>query len=102
MKTAIARGNKSHDVSSDVIGGSIAVAGRTRCRPALFPLVEQGHAATTGLFERMHRVMIYMKRQDDGAGVRRLPDSVPHKQLYGGVVNSQGRGTLKRPDAHGA
>lgn len=94
VKIVIARGNKSYDVSSDVIGGSI-VRRENAVSSASFQLSNED-MRYNGLFERMDRVMIYMKRVTMVQVFAGYLDSVPHKQLYGGVVNFRASCTLKR------
>lgn len=88
MKIVIARGNKSYDVSSDVISGSI-VRRENAVSSASFQLSNKD-MQYNGLFERMGRVMIYMKRVTMVQVFAGYLDSVPHKQLYGGVVKLPG------------
>lgn len=94
VKIIIARGNKSYDISRDVVGGSI-VRRENAVSSAAFR-VSNKDMRYNGLFERMDRVMIYMKRLKMIQVFSGYLDSVPHKQLYGGVVTFRASCTLKR------
>lgn len=94
VKIVIARGNKSYDVSADVVSGSI-VRRENAVSSASFQLSNKD-MRYNGLFERMDRVMIYMKRVTMVQVFSGYLDSVPHKQLYGGIVNFRASCTLKR------
>lgn len=94
VKIIIASGNKSYDVSADVVSGAITRR-ENAVSSASFRLSNKD-MRYNGKFDRMDKVMIYMKRLEFVQVFAGYLDSVPHKQLYGGLVDFRASCTLKR------
>jgi cell wall-associated NlpC family hydrolase len=101
VRIYIARGNKQYDVSSDIVAWSIR-----RVENGVSSLVFRlSNKAVPGnpkklrynqLFERMDRVVVWLKRIEWVQVFSGYLDAVPHVQLYPGTVNFRASCTLKR------
>lgn len=101
VRIYIARGNKQYDVSNDIVAWSIRRV-ENSASSAVFRLSNKAIDATgkklryNQLFERMDRVVIWLKRVEWVQVFSGYLDSVPHVQLYPGTVNFRATCTLKR------
>lgn len=101
IRIFIARGNKQYDVSNDIVAWSIRRP-ENSVASAVFRLSNKAVAAGAKklrynqLFERMDRVVIWLKRVEWVQVFSGYLDSVPHVQLYPGTVNFRASCTLKR------
>ncbi len=101
VRIYIARGNKQYDVSNDIVAWSIRRV-ENQVSSAVFRLTNKATDATgkklryNQLFERMDRVVIWLKRVEWVQVFSGYLDSVPHVQLYPGTVNFRASCTLKR------
>jgi cell wall-associated NlpC family hydrolase len=101
VRIYIARGNKQYDVSADIVAWSIRRV-ENSVSSAVFRLSNK--ATESGgkkmrynqLFERMDRVVIWLKRVEWVQVFSGYLDQVPHVQLYPGTVNFRASCTLKR------
>ncbi len=101
VRIYIARGTKQYDVSADVVAWSVR-----RVENSVSSLVFRlSNKAVPGnpkklrynqLFERMDRVVVWLKRIEWVQVFSGYLDSVPHVQLYPGTVNFRASCTLKR------
>lgn len=101
VRIYIARGNKQYDVSNDIVAWSI-VRKENSVSSAVFRLANKATDRSgkklryNQLFERMDRVVIWLKRVEWVQVFSGYLDSVPHVQLYPGTVNFRASCTLKR------
>ena len=101
VRIYIARGNKQYDVSNDIVAWSIRRV-ENSVSSAVFRLSNKAIDASgkklryNQLFERMDRVVIWLKRIEWVQVFSGYLDSVPHVQLYPGTVNFRASCTLKR------
>lgn len=93
VRIIIARGNKQYDVSKDVINGTI-IRKENSASTLLFSLANKGDY--NGLFHRMDRVVVFLKRIQWQQVFSGYLDTVPFAQLYGGTANYKATCTLKR------
>jgi cell wall-associated NlpC family hydrolase len=93
VRILIARGNKEYDVSKDVINGSI-VRKENAASTLQFSLANKGDY--NGLFHRMDRVTVFLKRIAWQQVFSGYLDTVPFAQLYGGTANYKATCTIKR------
>lgn len=93
VRILIARGNKQYDVSRDVIRGTIHRR-ENSASTLFFSLANNG--SYNGLFHRMDRVVVYLKRVRWQQVFSGYLDTVPFAQLYGGEANFKATCTLKR------
>lgn len=94
IRILIARGNKQFDVSTDIVAWSIRRP-ENSVASAVFRLANK-EMRYMQLFERMDRVVIYLKRVEWIQVFSGYLDQVPHVQLYPGTVNFRASCTLKR------
>jgi len=101
VRIYIARGNKQYDVSNDVVAWSIRRV-ENGVSSAVFRLSNKAASNDpkklryNQLFERMDRVIIWLKRVEWVQVFSGYLDSVPHVQLYPGTVSFRASCTLKR------
>ena len=101
VRIYIARGNKQYDVSNDIVAWSIRRV-ENGVSSLVFRLSNKSIDATgkklryNQLFERMDRVVVWLKRVEWVQVFSGYLDSVPHVQLYPGTVNFRASCTLKR------
>lgn len=101
VRIFIARGTKQYDVSADVVAWSIRRV-ENQVSSAVFRLSNKATDSSgkklryNQLFERMDRVVIWLKRIEWVQVFSGYLDSVPHVQLYPGTVNFRASCTLKR------
>jgi len=101
VRIYIARGSKQYDVSNDVVAWSVRRV-EDSVSSAVFRLSNKSTDASgkklryNQLFERMDRVVIWLKRVEWVQVFSGYLDSVPHVQLYPGTVNFRASCTLKR------
>jgi len=101
VRIYIARGNKQYDVSADIVAWSIRRV-ENGVSSAVFRLSNKTASSNpkklryNQLFERMDRVVIWLKRIEWVQVFSGYLDSVPHVQLYPGTVNFRASCTLKR------
>ena len=101
VRIYIARGNKQYDVSNDIVAWSVRRV-ENGVSSAVFRLSNKATEANgkklryNQLFERMDRVVIWLKRVEWVQVFSGYLDSVPHVQLYPGTVNFRASCTLKR------
>lgn len=101
VRIYIARGNKQYDVSNDIVAWSIRRI-ENGVSSAVFQLSNKATDAAGSklrynqLFERMDRVVIWLKRVEWVQVFSGYLDSVPHVQLYPGTVKFRASCTLKR------
>jgi len=101
VRIFIARGSKQYDVSADVVAWSIRRV-ENQVSSAVFRLSNKSTDASgkklryNQLFERMDRVVIWLKRVEWVQVFSGYLDSVPHVQLYPGTVSFRASCTLKR------
>ena len=101
VKIIIARGTKQYDVSSDVVAFSIRRI-ENGVSSAAFKLSNKSlpndpkKLRYYQLFERMDRVVIYLKRTEWYTVFSGYLDRVPYVQLYPGTVDFRASCTLKR------
>lgn len=93
VRILIARGNKQYDVSKDVINGTI-IRKENSASTLQFSLANNG--SYNGLFHRMDRVTVFLKRIEWLQVFSGYLDTVPFAQLYGGTANFKATCTLKR------
>jgi len=101
VRVFIARGTKQYDVSNDIVAWSIRRI-ENGVSSAVFRLSNKSTDATgkklryNQLFERMDRVVIWLKRIEWVQVFSGYLDQVPHVQLYPGTVSFRASCTLKR------
>lgn len=93
VRILIARGNKQYDVSRDVISGQV-IRKENSASTLLFKLANKGDY--NGLFQRMDRVVVFLKRVRWQQVFSGYLDTVPFAQLYGGPAEYKATCTLKR------
>lgn len=93
VRIIIARGNKQYDVSRDVIRGTI-IRKENAASNLFFTLANKGDY--NGLFHRMDRVVVFLKRVRWQQVFSGYLDTVPFAQLYGGAAEYKATCTLKR------
>lgn len=100
VRILIARGNKQYDVSKDLVRCTV-IRKENAASTLLFTLANKsersgGPPRYNGLFHRMDRVVVYMKRVQWQQVFAGYLDTVPFKQLYGGAGEFKATCTLKR------
>lgn len=101
VKIVIAHGTKQYDVSNDVVAFSIRRI-ENGVSSAAFKLSNKAlpnnpkKLRYNQLFDRMDRVVIYLKRSEWFQVFSGYLDRVPHVQLYPGTVDFRASCTLKR------
>lgn len=99
VRILIARGNKQYDVSADIISWSIRRA-ENSVSSIVFRLSNKpdrtGNLRYNQRFDRMDRVVMFLKRVEWVQVFSGYLDSVPHVQIYPGTVNFRASCTLKR------
>jgi len=101
VRIVIAHGTKQYDVSSDVVAFSIKRV-ENGVSSAAFRLSNKAipndprKLRYNGLFDRMDRVVIYLKRSEWYMAFSGYLDRVPFAQLYPGTVDFRASCTLKR------
>lgn len=93
VRILIARGQKQYDVSRDVIRGSV-IRKENSASTLFFTLANKGDY--NGLFHRMDRVVVFLKRVRWQQVFSGYLDTVPFAQLYGGQAEYKATCTLKR------
>ena len=93
VRILIARGNKQYDVSKDVINGTV-IRKENSASTLVFSLANNGDY--NGLFHRMDRVTVFLKRIEWLQVFSGYLDTVPYAQLYGGTATFKATCTLKR------
>lgn len=93
VKILIARGQKQYDVSRDVIRGTIHRK-ENSASTLFFTLANNG--SYNGLFHRMDRVVVFLKRVRWQQVFSGYLDTVPYARLYGGEAEFKATCTLKR------
>lgn len=93
VRILIARGKKQYDVSRDVIRGTI-IRKENSASTLQFELANKGDY--NGLFQRMDRVVVFLKRVRWQQVFSGYLDTVPFAQLYGGTAEFKATCTLKR------
>jgi cell wall-associated NlpC family hydrolase len=93
VRILIARGNKQYDVSRDIIRGTI-IRKENSASTLFFTLANKGDY--NGLFHRMDRVVVFLKRVKWQQVFSGYLDTVPFAQLYGGAAEYKATCTLKR------
>jgi len=93
VRILIARGKKQYDVSRDIIRGTI-IRQENAASTLQFELANKGEY--NGLFQRMDRVVVFLKRIRWQQVFSGYLDTVPFAQLYGGSAEYKATCTLKR------
>lgn len=93
VRILIARGHKQYDVSRDVVRGTIHRK-ENSASSLFFTLANNGDY--NGLFHRMDRVVVFLKRIRWQQVFSGYLDSVPYAQLYGGPAEYRATCTIKR------
>lgn len=93
VRILIARGHKQYDVSRDVVRGTIHRK-ENSASSLFFTLANSGDY--NGLFHRMDRVVVFLKRIRWQQVFSGYLDSVPYAQLYGGPAEYRATCTIKR------
>ena len=93
VRILIARGHKQYDVSRDVIRGTV-IRKENSASSLFFTLANKGDY--NGLFQRMDRVVVFLKRVRWQQVFSGYLDTVPFAQLYGGAAEYKATCTLKR------
>ena len=93
VRILIARGHKQYDVSRDVVRGTIHRK-ENSASSLFFTLANSGDY--NGLFHRMDRVVVFLKRIRWQQVFSGYLDSVPYAQLYGGPAEYKATCTIKR------
>jgi len=94
VRVWIARGSKQYDVSQDVVGGSI-LRKENSASSAVVRLANKDKRYN-GIFHRMDRITIFLKRINWVQVFSGYLDSVPLLQLRPGVVTLRATCTIKR------
>lgn len=99
VRIIIAHGNKTYDVSSDIVCCSLRRA-ESSAATLYFTLANKGYRYTPKKgkppFSRMDRVVVYMKRTEWKQVYSGYLDTIPYKQLYPGTVDFKATCTIKR------
>lgn len=93
VRILIARGHKQYDVSRDVVRGTIHRR-ENSASSLFFTLANSGDY--NGLFQRMDRVVVFLKRIRWQQVFSGYLDTVPYAQLYGGPAEYKATCTIKR------
>lgn len=93
VRILIARGQKQYDVSRDVVRGTIQRR-ENSASTLFFTLANNG--SYNGLFNRMDRVVVFLKRVRWQQVFSGYLDTVPYARLYGGEAEFKATCTLKR------
>ncbi len=93
VRVLIAHRGRQYDVSKDLIRGTV-IRKENSASSLFFTLANNGDY--TGLFDRMDRVTVFMKRIRFQQVFSGYLDTVPYKQLYGGHAEFKATCTLKR------
>lgn len=93
VRILIARGHKQYDVSRDLVRGTIHRR-ENSASSLFFTLANSGDY--NGLFQRMDRVVVFLKRIRWQQVFSGYLDTVPYAQLYGGPAEYKATCTIKR------